>query len=134
MSFTEIEANDFNLNIPRYIDSGEPEDIHDLGAHLNGDIPERDVGALDAYWKVFPTLRRALFAPGDRPGYAHARGPASEVRNTVLEHREFAAFGDRVLAGHDAGASRRQDAPGVRVLPTSSRPCVVCCCRTHVYG
>ena len=98
VGFTEIERNDFNLNIPRYIDSGEPEDIHDLGAHLNGGIPERDVDALGAYWRVFPTLRRTLFAAGDRPGYAHACVPAPDVRNTVLEHREFGAFQDRVLA------------------------------------
>ena len=92
VSFTEIEANDFNLNIPRYIDSSEPEDLHDLGAHLNGGIPERDVDALADYWEVFPTLRWTLFVPGDRPGYSNPRVPAPEVRAAVLEHPEFDAF------------------------------------------
>ena len=41
-------ANDYNLNIPRYIDSSEPEDLHDLDAHLNGGIPDRDIDALEA--------------------------------------------------------------------------------------
>ena len=56
---SEIEdpANDCNLNIPRYIDASEPEDLHDLDAHLNGGIPDTDIDALDDYWQVFPTLR-----------------------------------------------------------------------------
>jgi type I restriction enzyme M protein len=60
VSFGEIEENDYNLNIPRYIDSSEPEDLHDLDAHLNGGIPERDIDALARYWQVFPTLRQTL--------------------------------------------------------------------------
>ena len=57
---TEIasEANDYNLNIPRYIDSSEPEDLHDLAAHLHGGIPNRDIDALGDYWEVFPGLRK----------------------------------------------------------------------------
>ena len=54
-------ANAYNLNIPRYIDTSEPEDLHDLGAHLNGGIPDTDIDALNDYWIVFPTLRNALF-------------------------------------------------------------------------
>src|SRR5439155_12896808 len=69
VSFAEIEANDYNLNIPRYIDSSEPEDLHDLNAHLNGGIPNSDIDALDRYWQVFPTLRPVLFKAGDRCGY-----------------------------------------------------------------
>ncbi len=98
VGFAEIEKNDFNLNIPRYVDSSEPEDLHDLGAHLNGGIPERDIDALSEYWKEFPTLRRTLFAEGDRPGYGQACVSAPEVGATVLEHHEFTAFRDRVLA------------------------------------
>ena len=70
--FSEIEANEYNLNIPRYIDSSEPEDIQDLGAHLHGGIPQRDIDALDDYWQVFPTLRRSLFRPTKREGYSEA--------------------------------------------------------------
>jgi type I restriction enzyme M protein len=63
-------ANDYNLNIPRYIDSSEPEDLHDLDAHLRGGIPNRDVDAMENYWKVFPSLRVELFEAGDRQGTA----------------------------------------------------------------
>ena len=58
---TASSANDYNLNIPRYIDVSETEDLHDLDAHLNGGIPNRDLDALRAYWDVFPTLRETLF-------------------------------------------------------------------------
>jgi type I restriction enzyme M protein len=60
----EIQANDHNLNIPRYIDSSEPEDLHDLSAHLNGGIPNPDIDALENYWQVLPQLRSTLFAAG----------------------------------------------------------------------
>ncbi len=54
--------NDFNLNLPRYIDSTEPEDLQDIDAHLRGGIPERDLDALGNYWKIMPGLRAGLFA------------------------------------------------------------------------
>src|SRR5690606_10529252 len=88
---SEIAANDFNLNIPRYIDSSDPEDLHDLSGHLAGGIPDRDIDALSAYWKIFPTLRQDLFEPA-RPGYSDARVEASEVKTTILAHPEFSAF------------------------------------------
>jgi type I restriction enzyme M protein len=88
--FAEIARNGYNLNIPRYIDSQEREDIQDLGAHLLGGIPERDVDALEAYWKVYPKLRHSLFSPL-RPGYLQLAIPATEVRATVFGHPEFTA-------------------------------------------
>jgi len=92
----EIEANDYNLNIPRYIDSSEPEDLQDLDAHLNGGIPERDIDALQDYWQVFPTLRDSLFGPL-RPGYNQASIEPAQVKATILEHPEFAAFREQIL-------------------------------------
>jgi type I restriction enzyme M protein len=89
---SEIAANDYNLNIPRYIDSSEPEDLQDLRAHLNGGIPNRDIEALDAYWQVFPELRYTLFKNTRPKGYSRALVPASEVKATILAHAEFAAF------------------------------------------
>ena len=85
-------ANDYNLNIPRYIDSSEPEDIHDLDAHLNGGIPDRDIDALDAYWRVFPTLRETLFAPNGRTGYSATGVEASQIGATIVAHDEFVTF------------------------------------------
>ncbi|MCX8730284.1 type I restriction-modification system subunit M [Gilliamella sp. B2969] len=93
---SEIEANDYNLNIPRYIDSSEPEDLHDLSAHLQGGIPNRDVDALDRYWQIFPSIRATLFKLA-REGYSEALINASEVKNTILNHAEFKSFATQTL-------------------------------------
>lgn len=103
--FTEIAANDYNLNIPRYIDSGEPEDLHDLSAHLQGGIPNRDIDALEKYWKVFPGLRAELFADG-RPGYSKSLIEASQVKNTILNHPEFRTFAAQSLQPFTAWRKR----------------------------
>ncbi|WP_281547288.1 type I restriction-modification system subunit M [Pseudoalteromonas sp. PAR1] len=92
----EIAANDYNLNIPRYIDSSEPEDLHDLSAHLQGGIPNHDIDALEHYWQVFPSIRATLFKP-EREGYSHALVEASQVKSTILAHQEFKDFATRSL-------------------------------------
>ncbi len=53
--------NDYNLNIPRYIDSSDAEDVQDLHAHFHGCIPDRDLDALGGFWNAFPSLRSTLF-------------------------------------------------------------------------
>ena len=87
--------NDYNLNLPRYIDSSEPEDIQDLSAHLNGGIPDRDLfgagSALAPYWQIMPTLRATLFKPL-REGYSQLQQPVAEVKAAILSHAEFTAF------------------------------------------
>ena len=54
--------NDYNLNLPRYIDSTEPEDLQDIDGHLRGGIPERDLDALADYWRILPGVRSSLFS------------------------------------------------------------------------
>nr|MBB4245833.1 type I restriction enzyme M protein [Rhodocyclus tenuis] len=98
--FTEIAdaKNDFNLNLPRYIDSSEPEDLQDIDAHLNGGIPERDIDAFAADWQQMPGLRAALFESAGRPGYARLKLPVGEIKAAILGHGEFIAFTDKVNA------------------------------------
>lgn len=96
VTLSEIAANDYNLNIPRYIDSSKPEDLHDLTAHLQGGIPQRDIEALDDYWKVFPNLRATLFSD-DREGYAKSLVEAAHVKSTILNHAEFKTFAEQSL-------------------------------------
>ena len=88
--------NGFNLNLSRYIDSTEPEDLHDFGAHLRGGIPERDVALLDGYWQVMPSVRSFLFEAADRPGYLKLKPMLSEVKRGILEHPEFSRFRQRI--------------------------------------
>ena len=87
--------NDYNLNIPRYIDSSEPEDIQDLHAHLHGGIPDRDLDALDEYWRAFPSLRSILFTE-NRPGYSDLAIDIANVQETVLESAKFKKFAHKV--------------------------------------
>lgn len=93
---SEIVANDYNLNIPRYIDSSEPEDLHDLCAHLQGSIPNRDIDALEHYWQIFPSIRATLFKPA-REGYSEALVKTSDVKSTILNHDEFKQFATNSL-------------------------------------
>ena len=88
--------NDFNLNLPRYIDSTEPEDLQDIDGHLRGGIPERDVDALEAYWQVYPSVRSFLFGTAGRSGYARLKTALTEVKRAILEHPEFSAFKQKV--------------------------------------
>jgi len=90
---TEIAspANNYNLNIPRYIDSSEPEDFQDLHAHLHGGIPDHDINALHAHWDAFPSLRATLFKR-NRPGYRDLAIELSAVQQTVLDAAEFRQF------------------------------------------
>ncbi len=84
--------NDFNLNLPRYIDSTEPEDLQDIDAHLRGGIPDRDLDALGPYWKVLPTVRAALFKPAGRPGYSQLCVAPADIKPAIFGHAEFTAF------------------------------------------
>ena len=84
--------NDYNLNIPRYVDSSEAEDIQDLHAHLHGGIPKRDIGALSDYWHAFPQLRATLFMDGSEAGYSNLVADVNAVQQVVLDSAEFTDF------------------------------------------
>jgi type I restriction enzyme M protein len=90
--------NDFNLNLPRYIDSTEPEDLQDIDAHLRGGIPDRDIDDLERYWQVFPAVRAVLFERADRPGYSQLRVAVDDIKTAILGHAEFTAFNQSVIA------------------------------------
>jgi type I restriction enzyme M protein len=91
VSFEEIEKNEFNLNLPRYIDSQQAEDLQDIEGHLRGGIPAADVEALHAYWSVCPNLKTALFYE-TRLGYFALAGEKEAIKPTIFGHPEFVAF------------------------------------------
>ncbi len=101
IAYSEIEANEYNLNIPRYIDSSQPEDIQDISAHLSGGIPQKDVDDLEVYWEVFPGLRKELFTEGDRAGYLESKVGKDKIRETIYQHPEFAAYAEKVKSFYD---------------------------------
>ncbi len=86
--------NDFNLNFPRYIDSQEEEDIQDIEAHLLGGIPNRDIEALNNYWKVYPTLKTNLFKPNSRAEYWDLKVEKDNIKSSIFNHPEFLKYSD----------------------------------------
>ena len=117
--FAEIEQNEFNLNLPRYIDSQTPEDLQDIAGHLQGGIPAADVDALQRYWEVCPQLRQALFRES-RPGYFDLAVEKSAIKSAIYEHPEFAAF----IAGMNAhfAAWRRTSVATLNALQAGCYP------------
>ena len=89
--------NDYNLNIPRYIDSQEAEDIQDIEAHLLGGIPKRDIEAMEKYWAVYPSLKNHLFKD-HRAGYLQLTIHNSQLKNEIFSHPEFTTFGKKMDA------------------------------------
>jgi type I restriction enzyme M protein len=73
VSREELAAEEYNLNIRRYVDNSPPPEPHDVRAHLHGGVPTVEVSALDYYWANYAGLREALFAPltmdKDKTGY-----------------------------------------------------------------
>ena len=119
MSFAEIEKNEFNLNLPRYIDSQEPEDTQDIAGHLCGGIPNCDIAALEKYWPVLPGLKSALFHPL-RDSYAQLSILHPQLKQTIYEHPEFVTFTERMNALF--AAWRQKSAATLKALQAGSHP------------
>jgi type I restriction enzyme M protein len=115
----EIEKNDFNLNLPRYIDSQTPEDLQDIEGHLKGGIPVADADALKAYWAVCPRLRKTLFTP-NRPGFVDLHVVKKAIKSSIYEHPEFTAF----ITGMNAhfNAWRETSAAQLKALKAGCHP------------
>jgi type I restriction enzyme M protein len=97
VSLEEIEMNEFNINLPRYIDSQQAEDLQDIEGHLHGGIPCADIDALRRYWDVCPQLQQVLFREM-RPGYLELAVDKAAIKSSIYEHPEFVAF----IAGMNA--------------------------------
>ena len=106
--YDEITRNDFNLNIPRYIDGSDPEDLQDIEAHLKGGVPNRDIDLLAEFWDVMPAVRATLFGPNPRAGYSDPLIEPEDVRTTIRNHPEFGAFRDQVQTILDGWANQNK--------------------------
>ncbi len=93
--------NDYNLNIPRFIDNQEEEDLQDIEAHLKGGIPNKDVENLSRFWKVCPSLKNALFVPSEREGYSILKVDQTKIKPVINENSDFLAFKFNVEQGFE---------------------------------
>jgi type I restriction enzyme M protein len=92
---TELQANDYNLNIPRYVDSSEPAESWDLYASMFGGIPVSELEPLAEFWQAFPTLRSALFTENGTP---YVSPQVADLALAIREHPEVQKFGKKFTA------------------------------------
>lgn len=101
VSKASLRANDYNLNIPRYVDSAAAAESWDLHATMLGGIPVNEINELQHYWQAFPALRSALFT-NTSSHYAKLAVTATEVKLTITQHAEvkgFAQIYEQALGG-----------------------------------
>lgn len=85
----EIRNNDYNLNIPRYVDSSESAESWDIYASMFGGIPVVEIEELKEYWKAFPTLKNALFTDSDIP---YVEVATEDIKQTIKKHEDVVSF------------------------------------------
>jgi len=89
VSREQIRANEYNLNIPRYVDSSAQDESFDIYATMFGGIPKTEISLLDVYWEAFPTLTTALFTD-DSSAYTQLK--TDDVKQSISEHKEIKEF------------------------------------------
>lgn len=86
VEWDEIERNDYNLNIPRYIQPKDTEIQHDIEAHLHGGLPAHDVDTMQEYWDACPSLKASLFN-SEANGYYRLKPAKADIAHTI-EHEQ----------------------------------------------
>lgn len=89
VSRDEIRANDYNLNIPRYVDSSEEADSWDIYASMFGGLPMSEIDRLKDYWKAFPNLKKAIF---ENTSDMYCTLVATDIKKAIKEHSDVRAF------------------------------------------
>lgn len=89
VSRDEIRSNDYNLNIPRYVDSSESAEVWDIFASMFGGLPVSEIEALKEYWEAFPTLRNALF---EHTSSAYCKLAVKNLKESIKEHSDILSF------------------------------------------
>ena len=102
VSREEIRSNEYNLNIPRYVDSSEKAETWDIYASMFGGIPKAELAELKEYWKAFPELKETLFPENGTP---YARPAADDIRAAVRSHPDICRFEEHFKAAFDGFGS-----------------------------
>ena len=89
VSRDEIRENDYNLNIPRYVDSSEEAVSWDIFASMFGGLPVSEIDALSTYWEAFPNLRSALF---EKTSDEYCRLAAGNMKQAIKGNEDVRKF------------------------------------------
>ena len=89
VSRDEIRANDYNLNIPRYVDSSEAAESWDIFASMFGGLPISEIDELKEYWRAFPALRSALF---ENTSSEYCKLIVDDIKKAIKEHADVKNF------------------------------------------
>ncbi|WRG22600.1 type I restriction-modification system subunit M [Helicobacter pylori] len=104
VSLEEISANDYNLNIARYI-AAKQELEKDLLALINSHkasyLPKNEIKAYDPYFKVFKELKNTLFKKSDKEGYYALKTECENIKELITQSSEFQTFHASVLSAFD---------------------------------
>ncbi|WRF11405.1 type I restriction-modification system subunit M [Helicobacter pylori] len=104
VSLEEISANDYNLNIPRYI-TAKQESEKDLFALTNSHkasyLPKNEIEAYAPYFKVFKELKNTLFKKSDKEGYYALKTECENIKELIIQSSEFQTFHASVLSAFD---------------------------------
>lgn len=101
VSRDEIRKNDYNLNIPRYVDSSEAAESWDIYASMFGGLPLSEIDELKEYWIAFPELRNALF---ENTSSAYCNLRVENIKKAINEHSDVCSFENKyrdVFSGFD---------------------------------
>ena len=90
VSRDEIRKNEYNLNIPRYVDSSEAPVKYDIYSTMFGGIPNSEINNLKTYWDAFPSLQKEVFAAEEDRPYSSVK--ASDILCTISNNADVAAF------------------------------------------
>lgn len=119
VTYGEIEKNDYNLNLPRYIAAVDTEIVQDIEAHLHGGLPKHDIKQMDDIWNACPTLHDALFTP-QRDGYYSLRPAKDDIPTAISGETSFKAQHadfDRAIS-----AWSQQTAAALKTLEPGCKP------------
>ncbi len=96
VSLKDIRANDYNLNIPRYVDSSETAESYDIYASMFGGIPEAELGRFDKYWEVFPSLKGEIF-----DGEEYLSLKSENVKESIKNNKDVVCFIEKYRSRFD---------------------------------
>ena len=85
-------SNDYSLNLPRYVDVSEPQDIQDIDGHIRGGIPNSNIEELSKYWDLFESLKPDLISTSNREGYSALSVDAKEISPLINNNKEVIQF------------------------------------------